>query len=57
MENSPWFVQIRLTIKGPKEPAQIGEYTYAGTPKEVALAIEQSLKNLDVSILEKLSKK
>lgn len=56
MEES-WYVQVELTIKGPKEPAQIGKYVYPGTTKQIAIAVENSLKNIDVQIAKQISGK
>jgi hypothetical protein len=57
MENESWYVQVELTIKGPKEPAQIGKYVYPGASKDLALAVETALKNLDKGITASLGNK
>lgn len=51
MENlNGWKVEVKVTVKGPKEGAIIGGVTYEDTTKEVALAVQQAVSSAIISL-------
>ena len=45
-----WFAQLGFIVKGPKEAAQFGHYTWPGIPREEFEKIQTAIFNLDTAV-------